>query len=74
MFQLEFLSIPNILIAYLDPGSGSLLIQLLIAALFGMGFFLNSIKDKIKNLFGIKTKDSKAEDLEDNIDDDLIDE
>ncbi len=37
--------------AYLDPGSGSFLIQLLIAGLVGAGFLVKVYWKKIKGLF-----------------------
>lgn len=37
--------------AYLDPGSGSFLIQLLIAGLVGAGFLIRAYWKKIKGLF-----------------------
>ena len=37
--------------AYLDPGSGSFLIQLLIAGLVGAGFLIKVYWKKIKGLF-----------------------
>lgn len=37
--------------AYLDPGSGSFLIQLLIAGLVGAAFFLRSSWGRIKGFF-----------------------
>ena len=43
-------------LAYLDPGSGSFLIQLLIAALLGAGIALRASWGKIKKYFGIKTE------------------
>ena len=50
-------------LAYLDPGSGSFLIQLLIAALLGAGIALRASWGKIKKLFGIKSEvDEDAED------------
>jgi len=50
-------------LAYLDPGSGSFLIQLLIAALLGAGIALRAYWGKIKKLFGIESKvDENAED------------
>jgi hypothetical protein len=39
---------------YLDPGSGSFLIQLLIAAVLGLGIALRASWGKIKGLFGKK--------------------
>ena len=51
-------------LAYLDPGSGSVLLQLLIAALLGIGIALRAYWGKIKGLFGIKseTDDDNDED------------
>lgn len=52
-------------LAYLDPGSGSFFIQLLIAALLGAGIALRASWSKVKKLFGIKPKvDEDAEDEE----------
>ncbi|MBT3336656.1 MAG: hypothetical protein HN855_06505 [Anaerolineae bacterium] len=50
--------------AYLDPGSGSILIQLLLAAILGLGVMFRSQLARIKNLFGGK----------DRVDDDQDDE
>lgn len=41
---------------YLDPGSGSFLIQLLIAALLGLGVAVRASWGTIKKWFGIKPK------------------
>ncbi len=41
---------------YLDPGSGSFLIQLLIAALLGAGVAIGASWSKIKRWLGIKSK------------------
>jgi hypothetical protein len=48
---------------YLDPGSGSILLQLLLAALLGAGVLLRSQWSKIKTLF--KGKDASNEDEDD---------
>ena len=54
-------------LAYLDPGSGSFLLQLLIAALLAAGIALRASWGKIKKLFGIKPEvDEDAEDEESN--------
>lgn len=37
---------------YLDPGTGSFLIQILIAALLGIGVAIRASWSKIKKLFG----------------------
>ena len=48
---------------YLDPGSGSFLIQLLIAALLGLGVAVRASWSKIKGWFGVKP--NKADDDDD---------
>lgn len=47
---------------YLDPGSGSFLIQLLIAALLGLGVAIRASWSKIKGWFGIKPKADEDDD------------
>jgi hypothetical protein len=50
--------------AYLDPGSGSVLIQLLIAGLVGAGFILKASWSKIKVIFkrSKRTEEDKPDD------------
>lgn len=48
---------------YLDPGSGSILLQLLLAAILGLGVILRTQWSKIKKLF--KRSDETDEDLDD---------
>jgi len=45
---------------YIDPGSGSYLVQVIAAAVLGVSFFFRSIRDYIKSIFtrGKKTKDN----------------
>jgi hypothetical protein len=47
---------------YLDPGSGSFLIQLLIAALLGLAVAVRASWSKIKGWFGIKPKTEEDDD------------
>ena len=47
---------------YLDPGSGSFLIQLLIAALLGVAVAVRASWGKIKSWFGIKPKADEDDD------------
>ena len=47
---------------YLDPGSGSFLVQLLIAALLGLGVAIRASWGKIKGWFGIKSKTDEDDD------------
>jgi hypothetical protein len=49
-------------LAYLDPGSGSFLIQLLIAALLGVAVAVRASWGKIKRWFGIKPKADEDDD------------
>jgi len=53
---------------YLDPGSGSFLIQLLIAALAGASIAIGANWSKLKRLFG-KKKNKVETDEEDDGDD-----
>jgi hypothetical protein len=41
---------------YIDPGSGSYLVQVIVAAIVGIGFFFKNIKIYIRSLF---TRSSK---------------
>lgn len=47
---------------YLDPGSGSFLIQLLIAAALGLGIAVRASWSKIKGWFGVKPKADEDDD------------
>jgi hypothetical protein len=47
---------------YLDPGSGSLLIQILIAVLLGLGVALRASWSTIKKYFGVKPKHEEEDD------------
>jgi hypothetical protein len=49
-------------LAYLDPGSGSFLIQLAIAALLGLGVAFRASWSKIKGWFGVKPKPDEEDD------------
>lgn len=51
---------------YLDPGSGSFLIQLAIAALLGLGIAFRASWSKIKGWFGIKPKPTEDDDESEN--------
>lgn len=51
--------------AYLDPGSGSMLLQLVLAALLGTGVLIRSQWKKIKTLFSRKhSKEDEDQDDE----------
>jgi hypothetical protein len=43
---------------YLDPGSGSYLLQMIIAAVVGASFFFKNFWLGVKSFFGFKKKDN----------------
>jgi hypothetical protein len=48
---------------YIDPGSGSYLVQVIVAAVVGIGFFFKNIKNYIRSFFirsSKKPKDNSA--------------
>jgi hypothetical protein len=47
---------------YLDPGSGSILVQLLIAVLLGLGIAIRVSWSRIKGWLGIKPKAKEDDD------------
>ncbi|MCE9645205.1 MAG: hypothetical protein K8S20_04325 [Chloroflexi bacterium] len=49
---------------YLDPGSGSFIIQILIAVLLGLGVALRASWGKIRTYFGAKPKTEDDDDSE----------
>ena len=51
---------------YLDPGSGSFLIQILIATLLGLGIALRASWTKIRGLFGAKPKVDESDEDDDD--------
>jgi len=53
---------------YLDPGSGSFLIQLLIAAIAGLSIAIGANWSKLKRLLRKKSKKPEADDDEENDD------
>jgi hypothetical protein len=45
---------------YIDPGSGSFLVQAIAAAALGVTFFFKNIKTYIRSFFYRKKKDTEA--------------
>lgn len=57
----------SVILAYIDPGSGSLLIQVLIAAVISVPFLIKSrIQQGIARLRGATPDRNRAEHLDDN--------
>jgi hypothetical protein len=66
-----FFSILGKQAAYLDPGSGSFLLQMLIASLLGLGVAAKIYWNKIKGIFGRKSNSENQNDEEQQDDIDL---
>ena len=64
MFASHLLSVLASPEPYLDPGSGSVILQLLLAAILGIGVILRTQWSKIKSLFGRKDASIENEDDE----------
>jgi hypothetical protein len=47
----------HIYILYIDPGSGSFLVQAIIAAVVGVAVYFKNIRMRIKSFFSRKNKD-----------------
>ncbi|WKZ41460.1 MAG: hypothetical protein QY328_05340 [Anaerolineales bacterium] len=58
---MHYSEIPKTLV-YLDPGSGSIILQLILAAILGIGVFVRVQWSRIKSLFG--RKDNNDDDKE----------
>lgn len=41
---------------YFDPGTGALIVQFLAAGMAGVLLFYKTVKQKIRNIFGLKDK------------------
>lgn len=48
--------------AYIDPGTGGLIIQAILGAIAAVGIFFTNLKQKIKNLLSPKKKKNPNED------------
>ena len=62
-FSIACLIIPSIAYAYLDPVTGSFLVQGLLAAFGAILVFWKKIKTIISNRLGLKRKQSKASEI-----------
>ncbi len=60
-----FLIVPQKAHAYLDPGTGSYLIQIIIASVAGAGYFLKINWGKIKDIFSKKSRKKTENEKED---------
>ena len=51
---------------YIDPGSGSYLIQVIIAAVLGVAVYFRTIWARVKAFFGIKKKQPDPDNTEEH--------
>ena len=58
-YLMSFLLFSNYAHAYLDPGTGGLIIQALLAFMIGIGVYFRTIKTKLISFFKKKQKVSK---------------
>lgn len=49
----------NMLLLYIDPGTGSLVLQFIIGIALGISMFFKTIKYKLKSFFGRKKEDAE---------------
>jgi len=47
----------HVYVLYIDPGSGSYLVQVIIAAVLGVAVYFKNIRMKIRSFFSRKSKD-----------------
>ena len=62
----SILTFPNFAQAYLDPGSGSYIIQLLFGALFGASYLVKVYWEKIKSFFSKSPTENPSSDNKDD--------
>ena len=74
MFHLTFVLLTGSFVppAYLDPGSVSFIIHMLIAAALGIGVAIAASWSKIKRLFGVKPKTDEAETDDEDVDENAV--
>ena len=66
MIYLDLTSALTLMFAYLDPGSGSILVQLLISAVIGVGIYLRARWGKVKGWFSRSSGQAEDTELEDD--------
>ncbi len=59
---------PFTIYAYFDPGTGSLVVQFLVAMFATFVIFYKNIKIKVKQMLGMKIEEEEEEDIDINID------
>ncbi len=59
--------VPSTAHAYIDPGTGSYLVQILIAIFAGGAFILRTFWANIKGMFSKKTKETESDAISNNV-------
>jgi hypothetical protein len=57
MFLMELLFMFHIPLAYIDPGTGSLILQILLGGVAGLWMIIKLFGHRIKTLLGFKSKE-----------------
>jgi positive regulator of sigma E activity len=65
IYLTPLLSLLESKLLYLDPGTGSMLLQMAIAAILGLAVLVRMQWTRIKKLFGKKTDETDGEDEKD---------
>lgn len=61
LLSLPWLTAPKTAHAYLDPGTGSILLQVLIGGVAGLGVIAKLYWHRLRSLFGVRNKDAGEE-------------
>lgn len=61
LLALPWLTAPKVAHAYLDPGTGSILLQVLIGGVAGLGVIGKLYWHRLRGLFGVRKKDTGEE-------------
>ena len=57
----------HVIYLYIDPGSGSLMVQAILGVALGVGVFFKTIRYKVMSLFGRHKGEAADDDEEDEI-------
>jgi len=61
LFALPWIVLPKAAHAYLDPGTGSILLQVLIGGVAGLGVIVKLYWHRLRGLLGLREKDAPKE-------------
>jgi len=61
--DLAYLNSVTCVLAYVDPGIGSYIFQIMIAGIAAVGFFFGAMKTRVKSMFGKKSDKKPSENI-----------